>query len=209
MTTLLESAARHMAAGVEGLDELARLVEADAGRKPSRKVLTQYRSWFLRYGADWIAARREANRGAARRWHTENSERAREASRRWATENPEKKRESSRRWNAENQAKRLLNACRQSAKGRRLEFGLVLEEVEALLAPMTCAATGLPLTWEHDGDTRRNPWAPSIDRIDCSKGYLQDNVRVVCTLYNVARADWPDEAVTTLAEAIVSRRPAP
>lgn len=46
-TTMKESAARHMAAGVEDLDELARLVEQDTGRTPGSATLADYRSRFL------------------------------------------------------------------------------------------------------------------------------------------------------------------
>ena len=80
-------------------------------------------------------------------------------------------------------------------------------EVEEMLAPMVCSATGLPLSWEHDGTSYRRPWAPSIDRIDCSKGYVPGNVRVVCSAFNTMRNEFPDEVVFALAKALAARAP--
>lgn len=201
--TMTESATRHMAAAVDDLEELARLVETDTGRTPSRRVLFDYRSKFRRYGEGWVAA----NRQTARRWQEENPERLRERVRRWKADNPEKPREASRRWQASNPAKKLLGQCRRRARDRGRECTITAEMIEAMLAPMLCSATGLPLSLEHGGDSARNPWAPSIDRIDCSKGYVPGNVRVVCALYNIARGDFPDEAVMTMAKALAARAP--
>lgn len=197
MMTMKESAARHMAAGVEDIDELVRLVGSDIGREPSKRVLSSYRSHFRRYGSGWekaeLDARRELNC---------------EASRRWYAKNPEKKREACRRWYSENPALKLLQQCRGSAKTRGLECSITADDIEAMLAPMVCSATGLPLSLEHDGGTSKaNPWAPSIDRVDCSKGYAPDNVRVVCWAFNMMRADFPDEVVMTLAKALAARAP--
>ena len=188
MTTMLESAARHLAAGVEDPDELARLVEQDTGRVPSRNVLESYRSRHRRNGARWIDAQREAGR-------------------RWTVENPEKSREKSRRWRADNPAKKLFNQCRDSAKARGHECTITADVIEAMLAPMTCSVTSLPLSWERDGSTRASPWAPSIDRIDGSLGYVPGNVRVVCWAFNQMRGDFPDEVVFALAKAVAARAP--
>lgn len=188
MMTMMESAARHMAAGVMDSDELARLVEQDTGTAPNRKVLSSYRSHFRRYGVGWIDAQREVNRVVTRRWKAENPE-------------------ANRRWSAENPARKLLGSCRSSARARGHECTITADDIEAMLAPMVCSVTGLPLTWEHGGSTRANPWAPSIDRLDCSKGYVPGNVRVVCVLYNLARNDFPDEALFTMAKALAARAP--
>lgn len=199
--TTKESAARHMAAGVMDLDELARLVEQDSGRAPNSRVLSSYRSYFRRYGEAWI----EADRERSRLWKADNPEKNSEANRHWKAENREKRIEACRRWEARYPARAMLNFCRGSAKRRGLDFALTAEDIEAMLAPMVCSATGLPLSLEHDGESARNPWAPSIDRIDCSKGYVLGNVRVVCVLYNLARNDFPDEAVMTMAKALAGR----
>jgi len=192
MMTMQESAARHMAAGVMDLDELARVVEQDTGRAPNRKTLNSYRWCFRQHGAGWV----ETERG-----------RSREANRRWNAANPDKAREAQKRWNAENPARKLLLSCRGSAKARGLKCTITVEMIDTMLASMTCSATGLALTLERDGPTRSNPWAPSIDRIDCSKGYVPGNVRLVCWAFNQMRGEFPDEVVMALAKALAARAP--
>lgn len=48
----------------------------------------------------------------------------------------------------------------------------------------------------------KSPFAPSLDRIDCSKGYTKENVRLVCHVANVAMNNWGIEPVLRLAKAI-------
>lgn len=186
MTTITESAARHMAAGIDDLDELARLIEQDTGKVPSKRTLSSCRSRFRTCGADWI----EVNRRKIRHWRNEN---------------PEKNLAASNHWKSKNRAKFLLLQCHRRAKARGHECAITVEMIETMLAPMTCSATGLSLTWEHSGSSKANPWAPSIDRIDCSRGYVPGNVRLVCWAFNMMRGDFPDEVVFALAKALAAR----
>lgn len=43
---------------------------------------------------------------------------------------------------------------------------------------------------------------PSIDRLDNSRGYIPDNVRLVCCAFNIMRSDFSDDVVRTLARAV-------
>lgn len=191
-TTMRESAARHMAAGVMDLDELARLVELDVGKAPGPATLADYRSRFRRNGDGWIEVERA---------------RINSMTNRWGTENPGRNSERSRRWEADNAAKNLLNKCRSNAKSRALDFELTVKHIEDMLAPMTCSVTGLPLAWGHAGNSKANPWRPSIDRIDCAIGYRPGNIRIVCWAFNQMRGDFPDEVVFALAKAVAARAP--
>ena len=51
--------------------------------------------------------------------------------------------------------------------------------------------------------TIRNPFGPSIDRIDIDKGYTTDNYQVVIWAYNQAKAWYTDEDVTKICSLIV------
>jgi hypothetical protein len=46
---------------------------------------------------------------------------------------------------------------------------------------------------------RRNPYAPSIDRINCEKGYTRDNVRIVISAINMILSDWGAEVMEHVA----------
>lgn len=99
----------------------------------------------------------------------------------------------------------FMRETKNRAKKQGQAFELTEELVTELLASMVCAATGLPLTWDYDGETRSNPWAPSIDRVNARDGYVPGNVRIVCWAYNAAKLDWPEQLLLQLARAIVER----
>ena len=80
---------------------------------------------------------------------------------------------------------------------------LTLEDIKALCEPMICSVTGVPLRWT---DIPFDPWRPSIDRINSNKGYVHGNVRLVCTMYNLAKHRWTDEEVLFMASSLVARK---
>ncbi len=53
---------------------------------------------------------------------------------------------------------------------------------------------------------RRAPWAPSVDRIDSSKGYVPGNVRLVCVAANLAMNEWGEDVLARVARAYVEAR---
>ena len=108
------------------------------------------------------------------------------------------------RWKAEHPEYNLLHACRASAKSRGQEGLLTPDDMRRLLAPMQCSMTGGQLSWKWDGPGA-NPRAPSLDRLDNSKGYTLDNVRLVCWAFNLARGVWPDEVFHKLATEYAGR----
>lgn len=70
-----------------------------------------------------------------------------------------------------------------------------------------CAISGLIFSDYQPKNSRRKPFSPSIDRIDCSKGYSEGNIRFVCVAANIARSDFPDEILLILAKGICSHAP--
>lgn len=151
--------------------------------------------------------KREAKREANRRYYEANRDGELERMRDWKGRNPEKATAASRRWQEANPERTLLNQCKCNARQRGLAFDITLPQLMAMLEPMACSATGLPLTFERrKGDKyTRSPWYPSIDRIDNSHGYVPGNVRVVCSLFNFMRSNHQDEDVLAVARALVAR----
>ena len=47
-----------------------------------------------------------------------------------------------------------------------------------------------------------DPRNASLDRIDCSKGYVEDNVRFVSVMANLARQRFTDEQLREFCEAV-------
>lgn len=88
-------------------------------------------------------------------------------------------------------AYKVLARARQNAKQRKVVgFSIVRDDVHRMLneAGWSCAVTGMPFALEVVSG--RKPYAPSIDRIDCAKGYTPDNCRVVCLAVNYAMNVW-------------------
>jgi len=106
----------------------------------------------------------------------------------------------------EGSAGKLLSATRNRAKKKQLEHNLDREWVYEKLKPMICNVTNIPLTLEKYENRKyhANPFNPSIDRIDSSKGYTKDNCRIVCFIYNMAKCDYDDSIVLKMAQALVN-----
>jgi hypothetical protein len=79
----------------------------------------------------------------------------------------------------------------QSSKDRKIDFDLTLKKVRQLLQVKTCYYTGVP--FEEDG-----PLSRSVDRVDSSLGYVDDNV-VACTVdINGKKANLTNEEIELL-----------
>ena len=85
--------------------------------------------------------------------------------------------------------------------GRRFREGneLTPEWILEKLEQGVCEVTGLPFTY---GVEARNPWSPSLDRIDPSIGYTLENTRVVVWIYNAAKNVFTDSDVMLMAHAV-------
>ena len=86
---------------------------------------------------------------------------------------------------------RSVQAARARAKSRGLEFDLNLWDLEV---PELCPALGIPL------DGRDLQHTPSLDRMDSSKGYTKDNVRVISFRANSIKQDATAEELQRVAD---------
>jgi len=71
-----------------------------------------------------------------------------------------------------------------------------------------CPRTGQPfalLAPNKRGFNDRDPYAPSLDRVDPNRGYTRDNVQVVAWAYNCAKQQRTDEELIELCRQIVTR----
>lgn len=102
----------------------------------------------------------------------------------------------------------IMHRCKQRAKNSGWEFNLSFDYLVDLASEHggICALSGIPFWTERNGK-RVSPWAPSIDRIDCTKGYVEGNVRFVCFAVNIALNEWGDEVLLKVARALAERHP--
>lgn len=106
----------------------------------------------------------------------------------------------------EGRATYLLKRAKIRAKEKGWEFDLTRDWVLQRLKKGVCEVTGLPFDLsKQDESLRHNPFAPSLDRIDPSRGYTKDNVQVVIWAYNAAKNEFGEYVLRAIAEALVSR----
>jgi hypothetical protein len=86
----------------------------------------------------------------------------------------------------------LLKQVKYRAKITGKDFDLTKEDLDI---PSHCPVFGIPLFLT---EGRRGPNSYSIDRIDNSKGYTKDNVRVISFLANTRKGDMTLEQVENL-----------
>lgn len=99
----------------------------------------------------------------------------------------------------------MLAEMRIEKRGKRatLEKTLTIDDILPIVKAGKCQLTGLMFDFKPSEKTFRNPYAPSLDRIDSHKGYTKDNVRVVLTAVNEALGEHTDEEILPILEAMV------
>lgn len=97
-------------------------------------------------------------------------------------------------------AKAWSRASRNAQGRRKRKFELPLIDALALGFSQNwrCAVTSTPFTLYREPVSNRSPLAPSIDRIDNTKGYETGNVRLVCVAANYAMNQWGEEPLRVM-----------
>jgi hypothetical protein len=112
--------------------------------------------------------------------------------------NPEATKQAFVAWRDENRGKALCTVAKYRAKQKGLSFDLDAEDIQRRIDANACELTGVPFdltggkTWD----------SPSLDRIDSTRGYTQDNVRVVLYCVNVMANVWGPKKILDIADAI-------
>lgn len=90
----------------------------------------------------------------------------------------ERLRQYQRNWELKNPEKYLWHAARARARKAGLEFTIGVLDI---VIPSVCPILGIPLEFQPVRTSHRSARAnaPSVDRIDPSKGYTKDNIRVI------------------------------
>ena len=96
-------------------------------------------------------------------------------------------------------AQKLL-AIKSSADSRGIEFNLTLRKVKKLLSTKKCYISGVELNKVQKDDNQL-----TFDRLDNSKGYIDDNV-VACSLrMNRLKGELTIEDITMLYKSVVKK----
>lgn len=102
--------------------------------------------------------------------------------------------------------KTAIQQARSRASVKRVAFEIDQSIVERTLAAQDwrCAVSGIEFSGRRDTPAA---FRPSIDRIEPRKGYVPDNIRIVCKIVNLAMSDWGSEPLLRVARAIALQAP--
>lgn len=133
--------------------------------------------------------------------------RRKDAARLHRLKNPEANRIKQRLCRARNRDLSLFRSAQNRAKERNWEFSLTRAWLREKIDKGHCEATGLPFnTGEFKGVGKADPFSCSIDRKNSSKGYTQENCRVVLWGFNMALSQWGEEIYGEIASAYLAKK---
>jgi hypothetical protein len=98
----------------------------------------------------------------------------------------------------------LIRVAKTRSIKHSWDFDLTKEWLKEKLANECCEVSGEKFNCQvNEFDTHFNPYAPSIDRIDSSKGYTKDNCRVVLACVNMGIGEWGLDIYLDVAEKVI------
>lgn len=94
-------------------------------------------------------------------------------------------------------------ALKTRARSKNLKFDLTPEYIQKKFDDCQgkCTITKLPFSMEIGTKKKRNPFRPSVDRINSNKGYVKGNIQVILTIVNTMKMDYTDEILHPVVKA--------
>lgn len=100
----------------------------------------------------------------------------------------------------------LFHQCKKHAKEKGYEFSITKQSIkELILNKNNCEVTKISFDYKFYGKFSSNPFRPSIDRIDSKKGYIENNIRLVCVSVNFAINEFGEEVLKEICSAYLSK----
>lgn len=98
--------------------------------------------------------------------------------------------------------KKMVERSRSRKSKTHLPFDLTVDALSDMFhgQDRKCAVSFERFDFDIIG--KKRPRAPSIDRIDCDKGYTMENVRLVTIILNTARSDNQDSEFYKMCAAV-------
>jgi hypothetical protein len=128
--------------------------------------------------------------------YIKNKERDLAANKKWRETNKEHKQKLGREYyhknKEQNQIKYLLKYAKHRAIKKGIEFSLIESDI---IIPDLCPIMKQPMTSKR--------YRPSIDRINPSKGYTKDNIRIISSLANSMKWDSTKEELIQFCNSIL------
>lgn len=103
-------------------------------------------------------------------------------------------------------AKKAHDNAFARANKRAMEYGLSKQIIVQMMEDQgyLCAVSGLPFSLEWGAG--KNPFAPSLDRKDNSKGYTRENARLVLSAVNFGMNVWGLDIYAAICAAVAHKQ---
>lgn len=92
-----------------------------------------------------------------------------------------RKPKSRERWNNSPYERKMFDRAKSRATIKGREFTITIDDITI---PDKCPVFGIKFVYEKD-----SPWAPSIDRVDSSRGYTPDNIQIISRRANYLKSN--------------------
>ena len=100
----------------------------------------------------------------------------------------------------------LYHAAKKNSKEKGITCTISKNLIHDLLRDHpSCTLTGIKFDLRLKQYKLANPFRPSVDRIDPSRGYEPDNIRLVCVAVNYALNEFGETTLRTICQAYLSR----
>jgi len=154
---------------------------------------------------------REERKIYLKQYYNDNREERIKANTEYNRNNPEQRKVIQRRYrksirtHRELFIKALVRTARQHAKIKKMEFELNHSVIDTLITLQNekCSITGICFDYVPNEEFRARPFAPSVDRKDNSKGYIYNNIQIVCVMVNRAKSEFTQEMFDEMCRARV------
>lgn len=94
----------------------------------------------------------------------------------------------------------LLSNARKTSRKQNIEYTITINDILTILKNGYCQISGIKFIINN---VPREPFAPSIDRINPNKGYTPENIQIVCWIYNSAKGVNTHTDVLKLSRALL------
>ncbi len=100
----------------------------------------------------------------------------------------------------------MYNTAKRRASKKKIEFSLTKEWItqQLIAQKFCCILTDIPFVF-NETNSQLNPFIPSLDRINSSKGYTQDNTRIVCSIINLSLNEFGEQTFRQICEAYLNK----
>ncbi|RUW55635.1 hypothetical protein EOA32_01040 [Mesorhizobium sp. M1A.F.Ca.ET.072.01.1.1] len=97
---------------------------------------------------------------------------------------------------------RAYNMWKNARSRSGEEFDVPREKILNAVVNGVCERSGIPFDFSIPKDRKINRFAPSIDKIDRTKGYTADNVQVVVWCYNTGKGEATDDQFIAFCKVV-------